>query len=147
MLIRLVNCKESLLSGTHGAPINGRALYMDNSDYFTLLYGVILPLTYFHNLGLFHPTLWGPPSDPKKTNTCGKKNHGWKKLRFATTSRVCKFFQGRLVTRWGTLRDVLNQKICQKYCLKAAYELLTSWWLNQPTWKICSSNWESKPPT
>lgn len=109
MLIRLVNCKESLLSGTHGAPINGRALYMDNSDYFTLLYGVILPLTYFHNLELFHPTLWGFSYHPmffgahlgiqKKTNTCGKKNPWLKKLRFAT-SRVCKFFQG-LVTRWG----------------------------------------------
>ena len=29
--------------------------------------------------------------------------------------------------------------------LKVAWNIISSWWLNQPIWKICSSNWDHFP--
>ena len=31
------------------------------------------------------------------------------------------------------------------YASRLSTQLFTRWWLNQPIWKICSSNWESFP--
>ena len=33
----------------------------------------------------------------------------------------------------------------KRFPLKNACFYVSSWWLNQPIWKICSSNWESFP--
>ena len=54
-----------------------------------------------------------------------------------------QFFQGQLVqgAPWPWSVSVPHPPAF----LKVTREKITSWWLNPPIWKICSSKWESSP--
>lgn len=109
MLIRLVNCKESLLSGTHGAPINGRALYMDNSDYNPTLWGYFTPYIWITGvispdfMGFsYHPMFFGAHLGIQKPQHLRKKTHAeetpMQPLQFAN------FFRGDWWGIFGTMK-------------------------------------------
>ena len=81
---------------------------------------------------LYYKIIWTPSAFPiskKKINTDPPRSSGTIKLAIFTNPKKIKAASEAPLT-----------KIARNICL-----LYTSWWLNQPIWKICSSKWVHLP--